>query len=180
VYEELLRLEPLLKRDSTDAAHYELVRGALAPLQGDNKSSYVHPTTIELAKGIQQVVADLWPHNAVANEARPYIPVVACTNTQDDPQYELVGGQQPDHVLHGNFCCVQCYGTYQRLELALLQQKREAKTVSPTELIRLQVLEQRVVAKQASSNLTRNNLIAEVGIDVVGEGELVENRASKK
>jgi hypothetical protein len=105
--------------------------------------------------------------------------VVACTNTQDDPQYELVGGQQPDHVLHGNFCCVQCYGTYQRLELALLQQKREAKTVSPTELIRLQVLEQRVVAKQASSNLTRNNLIAEVGIDVVGEGEFVENRASQ-
>jgi hypothetical protein len=58
VYEELLRLEPLLKRDSTDAAHYELVRGALAPLQGDNKSSYVHPTTIELAKGAATILQD--------------------------------------------------------------------------------------------------------------------------
>ena len=104
---------------------------------------------------------------------------VACTNTQEDPHYALVGGKQPHHVLHGNFCCQKCHRKFERPELALLQQMRQqGKTpLSEPQLMRLQELEQRVVAKRASTNLAREKLVAEIGIDGVRKHELCKSRA---
>ena len=102
----------------------------------------------------------------------------ACTNHQDDDRYAvMVGGDQPEHLLRGWFCCQRCHRKMERRELALLQQAETENELPKGGMKRLQLLQGRKDVHRENENLDRVSRIESEGLAAVQKDELDRNRA---
>lgn len=85
----------------------------------------------------------------------------------------MVGGDQPEHVFWGNFCCRVCHRKYERLERAMLQSMvdEQSDKLTPARLARLAELDSRVKDHAAYVKNKRQEDIATLGREAVREAQ---------